>query len=144
MEINITKDQVRFMGMVHDLVKRSKEGDASFVPVSKATKEDLENRIVYVDDECTYGYSHNEFNIVKDAEVADNGSILVKSVFSDPSGNVDVMAEHTTSEGWCVDVFVSDPDDPDADYSEFPPADPELLERELIVIKNGDWECSIY
>ena len=140
MEFNITKDQVRFMGMVHDLVKRSKEGDASFVPVAKATKEDLENRIVYVDDECTHGYSHNEFNIVKDAEVADNGSILVKSVFSDPSGNVDVMAEHTTSEGWCVNVFVEDPEDPSVDYEKLP-MDSEVFERALIVIKNGDWEC---
>lgn len=140
MKFNITKDQVKFMGMVHDLVKRSSEGDAAFVPVSEATREDLKNRIVYVDDERVSGRSNQEFNIVKDAEVADNGEILVKSVYSDPSGNVDVLAEHTTSEGWCVNVFVEDPEDPSVDYEKLP-MDSEVFERALIVIKNGDWEC---
>lgn len=138
MKFNVTKDQVRFMGMVNNLVNRSSEGDAAFVPLSKATAEDLERRIVYVDDPSSNG----EYAIVQRAEVDSDGKIVVSSVrgYDRFSGNVDVMAEHSDSDGWRANILVEDPEDPDVDYSKLP-LDSEVFDRALIVIKNGDWEC---
>lgn len=143
MKLNVTKDQVRFFGLLQALAERTKDGDASFVPLSKAKfPEDLKTKIVYVDTPGLSMMSCTDFPVVKDLRLSETGEVEAVRTFTDPEGNVDIEAEYSPETGWCINVLVSDLDDPSVDYDNLP-LDSEILERALIVIKDGRWEYPI-